>query len=107
MPDDYTVTGIFDVGYYDFDENVIAISLENAQDLYNLGDGVHGLMVMLRDPYQAAEVSNELAADAWTKLRHLHMDAGKLGDSRRARSLKKTSCFTCSFSSCSSPRCAS
>jgi lipoprotein-releasing system permease protein len=62
MPDDYTVTGIFDVGYYDFDADFICTSLENAQDLYNLGDSVHGLMVMLRDPYQAASVSNELAA---------------------------------------------
>ncbi len=62
LPDDYTVTGIFDVGYFDFDANVICASLENAQDLYNLGDGVHGLMVMLRDPYQAAAVSNELAS---------------------------------------------
>ncbi|HEX7578078.1 MAG TPA: FtsX-like permease family protein, partial [Verrucomicrobiae bacterium] len=40
--------------------NVIAVSLENAQDLYNLGDGVHGLMVMLRDPYQAAQIQGEL-----------------------------------------------
>jgi len=60
LPDDYTVTGIFSTGYFDFDENVIAVSLENAQDLYNLGDGVHGLMVMLRDPYQAPEVQREL-----------------------------------------------
>ena len=62
MPGDYTVTGIFNIGYYDFDANVIATSLENAQDLYDLGDGVHGLMVMLRDPYQAMSVSDELAA---------------------------------------------
>ncbi len=61
LPDDYTVTGIFDVGYYDFDADYICTSLENAQDLYNLGDSIHGLMVMLRDPYQAAAVSNELA----------------------------------------------
>src|SRR5208283_4904379 len=39
LPDDYTVTGIFDVGYYDYDDNIIATSLENAQDLYNLGNG--------------------------------------------------------------------
>ena len=32
LPDDYTVTGIFDVGYYDYDANVIATSLENEQD---------------------------------------------------------------------------
>ena len=62
LPDDYTVTGIFNVGYFDYDANVIATSLENAQDLYNLGDDVHGLLVMLRDPYQAASVGNELAA---------------------------------------------
>ncbi len=60
LPDDYTVTGIFSTGYYDFDANVIAVSLENAQDLYNLGDSVHGLMVMLNDPYQAPEVQGEL-----------------------------------------------
>ncbi|HEX3890081.1 MAG TPA: ABC transporter permease [Verrucomicrobiae bacterium] len=60
MPDDYTVTGIFDMGYYEYDANVIVTSLENAQELYNLDDSVHGLMVMLNDPYQAAKVRSEL-----------------------------------------------
>ena len=60
LPDDYEVRGIFDVGYYEYDANVIVTSLENAQELYNLDDGVHGLMVMLNDPYQAVEVRNEL-----------------------------------------------
>ena len=60
LPDDYTVTGIFDVGYFDYDANVIVTSLENAQELYNLDDSVHGLMVMLNDPYQADKVRNEL-----------------------------------------------
>jgi lipoprotein-releasing system permease protein len=60
LPDDYTVTGIFSVGYYDYDANVIVTSLENAQELYNLGDSVHGLMVMLNDPYRADEVRSEL-----------------------------------------------
>jgi lipoprotein-releasing system permease protein len=61
LPDDFTVTGIFDVGYYDYNYSIAVTSLENAQDLYNLGNSVHGLMVMLRDPYQAVTVSNELA----------------------------------------------
>ncbi|HUB87471.1 MAG TPA: ABC transporter permease [Verrucomicrobiae bacterium] len=60
LPDDYTVTGIFDVGYYDFDADYILVSLENAQDLYNLDDDVHGLMVMLNDPYQAGEARQQL-----------------------------------------------
>lgn len=60
LPDDYTVTGIFNMGYFDYDANVIAVSLENAQELYDLDDSVHGLMVMLRDPYRAAAVGDEL-----------------------------------------------
>ncbi|HXR49321.1 MAG TPA: FtsX-like permease family protein [Candidatus Limnocylindrales bacterium] len=62
LPDDYIVTGIFDVGYYEYNYSIAVTSLENAQELYDLGGSVHGLMVMLRDPYQAGAVSNELAA---------------------------------------------
>jgi lipoprotein-releasing system permease protein len=60
LPDDYTVTGIYSTGYFDYDANVIVVSLENAQELYNLGDSVHGLMVMLNDPYQATRIQAEL-----------------------------------------------
>lgn len=60
LPNDYTVTGIFNVGYFDYDANVIITSLENAQELYNLDDSVHGLMVMLNDPYQADKVREQL-----------------------------------------------
>jgi lipoprotein-releasing system permease protein len=60
LPDDYTVRGIFDVGYYEYNANVIVTSLRNAQDLYQLPGKVHGLLVMLHDPYLAAQVRNEL-----------------------------------------------
>jgi len=60
LPDDYTVTGIFDVGYFDYNATVVVTSIENAQELYDLGDSVHGLMVMLNDPYQAGKVRTEL-----------------------------------------------
>ena len=60
LPDDYTVTGIFDVGYYDYDADFIAASLENVQDLYDLEDSVHGLSVQIRDPMQAGEVKQQL-----------------------------------------------
>ena len=61
LPDDYEVRGIFDVGYFEYNANIVVTSLENAQNLYNLDDTVHGLMVMLRDPYQAPQVRRELA----------------------------------------------
>jgi len=62
LPDEYEVRGIFDVGYFEYNANIIVTSLENAQELYNLNDSVHGLMVMLRDPYQVLPVRQELAA---------------------------------------------
>ena len=60
VPDDFTVRGIFSVGYYVFDQMMIVSSLETAQDLYNLGSEVHGLNVMLRDPFQAEQVRESL-----------------------------------------------
>lgn len=60
LPDDYTVSGIFHVGYYEYDTDFIGMSIENAQDLYDLGDSVHGLSVKIHDPFQAAEVKQEL-----------------------------------------------
>lgn len=59
-PDEYTVKGIFDVGYYEFNAHVVVTSLANAQDLYELADNVHGLQVMLHDPYQAEAARAEL-----------------------------------------------
>jgi lipoprotein-releasing system permease protein len=60
LPDDYTVSGIFDVGYYEYDADFIGASLENAQDLYDLEDTVHGLSLKIGDPFQAAEVKQQL-----------------------------------------------
>ncbi|MCL5096949.1 MAG: ABC transporter permease [Candidatus Omnitrophica bacterium] len=60
LPDDFVVKGIFDVGYYDYDANVVVCSLANAQDLYDLNDSVHGLLVMLHDPFQADEARTQL-----------------------------------------------
>ena len=58
---EYEVRGIFDVGYYEYNLSVVVISLQDAQDLYDLKGDVHGLMVMLHDAYQASAVAQELA----------------------------------------------
>jgi lipoprotein-releasing system permease protein len=60
IPDDYEVRGIFDVGYYEFNASLVLVSLENAQEMYDLDDSVHGLFVMLHDPFAAATVKSEL-----------------------------------------------
>jgi lipoprotein-releasing system permease protein len=60
LPDDYEVRGIFNVGYYEYDESMIMTSLEDSQELFLLDDGVRGLLIMLHDPYRAPEVAREL-----------------------------------------------
>ena len=60
LPEEFVVRGIFDVGYYEYNATVIIASLENAQDLYQLEGSVHGLLVMLHDPFLAETVRREL-----------------------------------------------
>jgi lipoprotein-releasing system permease protein len=61
LPDDYEVRGIFDVGYYEYNLSIIMTALEDAQEMYMLGDSVHGVMVMIDEPYDAHHVGLELA----------------------------------------------
>ncbi|HVV71431.1 MAG TPA: ABC transporter permease, partial [Verrucomicrobiae bacterium] len=60
LPPDYEVRGIFDVGYYEYNAEVIMTSLQDAQELYVLDHSVHGLLVVLDDPYKASTVAKEL-----------------------------------------------
>ena len=84
LPDDYEVRGIFDVGYYEDDARYITVSLENAQDLYGLDDSVHGLYVMLADPYPAAQtVKDQLTNTAGRRFLCVHLDGTKFHDAQR------------------------
>jgi lipoprotein-releasing system permease protein len=60
VPPEFEVRGIFDVGYYEYNMSFIVASLSDAQDLYDLSNSVHGLMVMLREPYDAPLVAKQL-----------------------------------------------
>lgn len=62
LPDDYEVRGVFDSGWDEYNATIVVTSLENAQDLYELGDSVHGLLASVHDPFQAGGVSRELGA---------------------------------------------
>lgn len=68
-PDEYVVRGVFDVNYYDFSSEVVVVSLENAQDLYDIGDTVHGVIVMLDDPFKASQVRDQLKQTLDSNLR--------------------------------------
>jgi lipoprotein-releasing system permease protein len=60
VPDDYEVRGVFDAGFNDFNKMLIVTSLRSAQQLQNIRGNVHGLYVMLHDPFRAKEVREQL-----------------------------------------------
>ena len=82
-PDEFTVTGIFDIGYYEYNSEMVVMSLMNAQDLFEAGDSVHGLIVMIDDPYTAYHASTNLNAtlvtnyfvQTWMDRSSRHLDA--------------------------------
>ena len=60
LPDDYEVRGVIDVDFYDYNANFMLTSIESAQDLFDLGDSVHGLGVRLEDASLAEEPRQNL-----------------------------------------------
>jgi len=61
MPEDLTVTGIFESGRYEYDANVLFVSLSLGQEIYHLEDSVHSIAVKTTNPEIAAtEVRDRL-----------------------------------------------
>jgi lipoprotein-releasing system permease protein len=60
LPDEFTITGIFSTGMFDYDLNFLVTSLGNAQRLYKLGNGVHGIAIRMKDPMLAPELKKKL-----------------------------------------------
>lgn len=60
MPADLTVTGIFESGRFDYDFNIVFVPLHIGQELYSLGDDVHGISVKTAGPYRAESVKRAL-----------------------------------------------
>jgi len=56
----YQVTGIFDTGYYEFDANLIFVSLDAVRRDLEWGDEVTGIHLKLSDPFDVERVSQEV-----------------------------------------------
>ncbi len=56
----FTVVGIFEVGYQESDASLALIHLSDAQRLYQLGDAVSGVRLKLDDLFAARTVAREL-----------------------------------------------
>ncbi len=57
----FTVSGIFEIGMYEFDRGLVLIHLADAQALYRMGASVTGVRLKLHDLFQAPRVARELA----------------------------------------------
>ena len=60
LPKELEVTGIFESGRYLYDSEFLIVPLHIGQELYNLGDAVHGLALKTTDPYLAPEIRESL-----------------------------------------------
>jgi len=56
----FTVSGIFYVGMFEYDSSLALIHLADAQRLFRLGDAVTGVRARLKDLFMAPEVRHEL-----------------------------------------------
>jgi lipoprotein-releasing system permease protein len=61
LSEDFTIRGIFDAGFPDYNSSIIVASLDDARELESMpGDSVQGLQVKLRDPFLAEKVVAQL-----------------------------------------------
>lgn len=60
LPEELVVTGVYELGMWDFDMGYTLTSLGMARELYGLDGGVHGIQVMTADPYRAHIVADRL-----------------------------------------------
>lgn len=60
LPKELEVSGIFESGRYMYDSEFLIVPLHIGQELYSLGDAIHGLALRTSDPYIAPEVRESL-----------------------------------------------
>lgn len=67
----FTMTGTFETGMYEYDAKLALISLDEAQELFDLGEMVHGIEVRVDDIYRVHEVAEAteslLGPGVWTR----------------------------------------
>ena len=77
LAEDFTVRGIFDVGFPDYNSSIIVTSLEDARELVTMPDNAaQGLQIKLRDPFQADEVAGQLRAVLDERLHRANLAGG-------------------------------
>jgi lipoprotein-releasing system permease protein len=56
----FEVTGLFDTGMFQYDDQFVVMSLEMAQQFDGLGEAVTGIQIKVEDPWHAPEIGRRL-----------------------------------------------
>ena len=86
LPKELTVTGIFETGHYGHDSGYLLVPLYIGQELYGLGDAMHGITVKTDDPYGAERVKESIErfleppqfAQTWIDMNSQYFEAVRL-----------------------------
>jgi lipoprotein-releasing system permease protein len=60
LPKELTITGIFETGHYLHDSEFLLVPVYVGQELYGLGDALHGITVRTDNPYGAERVKQAI-----------------------------------------------
>ncbi|MFZ3375271.1 MAG: ABC transporter permease [Chthoniobacterales bacterium] len=86
LPKELTVTGIYETGHYLHDSEFLLVPIYIGQELYDLGDALHGITVKTDNPYSAERVKSEIEnfltppefAETWIDMNHQYFEAVRL-----------------------------
>src|SRR5207253_5467148 len=78
LPKELTVAGIFETGHYLHDSEFLLVPIYVGQELYGLGNGLHGITVRTDNPYSAERVKQAIQqfleppeyAQTWIDINH-------------------------------------
>ncbi len=54
------VTGIVDFGMYEYDSTFVGMNLKSAQKFFDLGNGITGIQIKVKDPFKVNAVKKEI-----------------------------------------------
>jgi lipoprotein-releasing system permease protein len=86
LPKELTVTGIFETGHYLHDSEFLLVPIFVGQELYGLGDALHGITVKTDNPYSAERVKESIEqfleppqfAQTWIDMNRQYFEAVRL-----------------------------
>ena len=86
LPKELTVTGIYETGHYLHDSQFLLVPIYIGQELYDLGDALHGITVKTDNPYGAQRVKEKIEeflqppefAETWIDMNRQYFEAVRL-----------------------------